>query len=348
MRMTPAACLALAGVVGSAGAARAQQTTRCAAAEDGGVTGVVRGRVTDVETRVPLRGASVVLSWRESGARRSRTLEAESDTAGVFTFCGAPVGERLMVRARFAGESSRGEAVEVGAAGEADVEIAVDAPHARILGRVLEARTGRPIAAATIELRGTPLRHVTVEDGRFTFPAVPPGGYDMIVSHIGYRAVRDSVRLLFGTNMEVTIQLGPDAVAHTPIEVVVRSLALERNGFYERQQRGFGDYITRETIDARSPGRASDLLTGLPGVRLVPRTGGFGSIPVGRGECPFRYVLNGSRVGPGFEIDDITPGWIEAIEIYRGIATIPSQFVPLTGEYRANCGLIIIWTRSGS
>ena len=113
-----------------------------------------------------------------------------------------------------------------------------------------------------------------------------------------------------------------------------------------RQQRGLGTYLTREDFADRLPLQASELLRGLAGVQLMRRPDGPGYVPVGRGSCGFRYILNGARVGAGFEIDDIAPEWIEAIEVYRGPASIPIEFAPTGGDYRANCGVIVIWTRN--
>jgi hypothetical protein len=100
---------------------------------------------------------------------------------------------------------------------------------------------------------------------------------------------------------------------------------LERRGFNERQQRGTGACITRADCDRRTPPLASELLRNVAGVQLMRRSNGPGFVPVGRGSCGFRYVLNGARVGAGFEIDDISPEWIEAIEAYRGPATVPTR-----------------------
>jgi hypothetical protein len=43
-------------------------------------------------------------------------------------------------------------------------------------------------------------------------------------------------------------------------------------------------------------------------------------------------------------VDDlVAPGAIEGIELYRGTATIPAEF--LTPQ--ARCGVVAIWTRRG-
>jgi hypothetical protein len=80
-------------------------------------------------------------------------------------------------------------------------------------------------------------------------------------------------------------------------------------------------------------------------VRIVPRRFGMSNVVVGRGNCPFRYFVDGVRVGETFQIDDIPSDWIEAIEIYRGPSSVPVQFMLSPSETNANCGIIAIWTR---
>jgi hypothetical protein len=309
-------------------------------------TGIVQGVVRDVETRVPLRGAEVQLTWRPDGERRQRTVDASTDRTGSFRFCEAPAAANLMIKASFAGKSSRSEAVIVGAGRDATIDLQIDAPHAEIAGRVVEFGSGKPVVAATVRLRGTPLTQVTPQDGKFRFPPVPPGLYEVEIQHVAFRSVADSVELELGTNMDVTVRVAPNVIPMEPLVVTVRSILLERYGFYERQQTGQGSYITRQQIERNMPMLASDLLRGVAGIRLVRRNSGVGYAPVGRADCGFRYYLNGARVGPGFEIDDIAPEWIEAVEVYRGPATVPVVFAPLGNDARAACGVIAIWTRS--
>lgn len=335
---------AIVGLLAGAGAVEAQRMAPCAAGRAEG-TGVVEGMVVDRATRVPLIGAKVEISWRGEGDPRKEMIELATDGVGAFRFCEAPVDMRLMVKASFAGKSSRSEPLLVGGGGNARAVLEIDAPHAEIVGRVVEYRSGRPIASATVRLAGTPLRQVTPEDGRFRFMAVPPGRYEVAIEHMGYLTVSDSIDLELGTNMDVTAHLAPNAIPLEPLVVTVRSAYLERRGFYERQRRGLGSYVTRDEID-RTPLLASDLLRGLAGISLVRRGAGFGYAPVGRANCGFRYVLDGVRVGPDFEIDDISPEWIDAVEVYRGAATVPMEFAALGDDRRGACGVIVIWTRN--
>lgn len=59
--------------------------------------------------------------------------------------------------------------------------------------------------------------------------------------------------------------------------------------------------------------------------------------------CRVPVVLDSQLMSEGFSVDDILPEEIEIIEIYRGLATIPAQYL----RYETRCGLVIVWTREG-
>lgn len=63
--------------------------------------------------------------------------------------------------------------------------------NALVQGTVLGSDTGQPLRRARVQLarlqgRGQPLVSITGVDGRFTFPAVPPGTYRLLVDRNGY------------------------------------------------------------------------------------------------------------------------------------------------------------------
>lgn len=59
--------------------------------------------------------------------------------------------------------------------------------------------------------------------------------------------------------------------------------------------------------------------------------------------CRIPVVLDSHLMSEGFSLDDILPQEIETIEVYRGMATIPAQYL----RYETRCGLVIVWTREG-
>jgi hypothetical protein len=132
-------------------------------------------------------------------------------------------------------------------------------------------------------------------------------------------------------------------------------------------ERGWGLFITREEIERRGARRISDLLYGLPDVRVVRRselesTVRFGTElsrvnvgPLSQGDdgapqvvadvplrcAPLLYV-DGMKFGRADEVlDQVGPAEIEGIEVYRRSSEVPPEF----GGIYARCGVILVWTR---
>lgn len=306
----------------------------------------VTGTVVDTETRLRLHGADVKVMWVAAASGRQTERKVETDAAGRFVVCDVEPRTRVFVNASYGGDEGRANPLEVEPDGSADTRVSLDAPRARVVGRVLADGDGAPIASAQVVLGGDGPAVVTDDNGRFTFGGVPPGRHAVAVSHVAFTSVADSLGVELGSITQVSVRLAPNVIPLDPIAVQVRSQMLERAGFYRRQERGSGSFLTRGEIEAVHPRNSSDALRRLPGIRMLRSRYGSGYVVVGRGECPFRYFMNGSPVGPTFQLDDIPPEWLEAIEIYRGASTVPPEFVlPITAEY-SNCGIIAIWTRN--
>ena len=158
--------------------------------------------------------------------------------------------------------------------------------------------------------------------------------------------------------IQVEVRMDTEAVLLAPLEVVVwsdvdRSPLLDN--FRQRRSQGMGIYITRQDIERRRPMYTSDLLRSVPGVELVG--GGGGSRPrvalsrgLGMG-CATQVFVDGMLVNRrsfgeiiDFRLDDVvSPGSIEGIEIYRGLSSIPPEFLNADSQ----CGVIAVWTRRG-
>jgi hypothetical protein len=137
----------------------------------------------------------------------------------------------------------------------------------------------------------------------------------------------------------------PNAVELEPLIVTVRrDSRLEREGFYQRQERGGGYFLTRADIDLRRPSRTSDLLMGIPGARVSSATLGQpgGGITL-RDGCIPTIVMNATPITIPISLDELVNVQdIEALEIYHG-ATSPVQFAQFT-----TCGTIVVWLRERS
>jgi hypothetical protein len=137
--------------------------------------------------------------------------------------------------------------------------------------------------------------------------------------------------------MTVDVYLHPKPIALDTLDVEADRQRiiphLEKQGFYERQDEGWGDFITPEEIERRNPRFFSDLFrtvgqwTGT-GLDLGPRCGhGSG-----------RVLIDGIGVTNPFG-GIVAVGDIQAVEVYRGLET------PL--QYGGRGCVVLIWTKGG-
>lgn len=235
-------------------------------------------------------------------------------------------------------------------------------PQVILEGRVLDDVSGVPLADARVVLLNRHARFVatavTDEAGRFRFERKGYGMYSVRASAVGYlQATSPPMWMTLESDSTVVeMRLAGNAVLLAPLEIVAlhrtkTSPVLEN--MEHRRELGFGVHITREQISERQPTNVSDMLLEVPGIHAV-RSGSGASgrrlymgralLGGGGGECPVQVFLDGFRASrdPDAMIDDLVdPLDIEAIEIFRGLATIPPEF--LTPD--ARCGVIAIWTR---
>jgi hypothetical protein len=237
------------------------------------------------------------------------------------------------------------------------------AATARIVGRVIDQESHRPISGAAIIIDGQG-RAVTDEAGWFTLNAVAAGEQQLRVDMIGYGSRTESVNLRTGVTHELEITLAREAIELAPIDVSIRSEFLEARGFYERERDGGGTHISRSDIERRRSRTLTDILREVPSVRLYDIEPGRRHVRLNRGaavDVPAfdpreKFVFAGCE--PDLYIDgqlfreriprDATEqkvtSWdvvateqIEGIEVYAG-ANAPTQ-------YQNPCGVVLVWTR---
>lgn len=125
-------------------------------------------------------------------------------------------------------------------------------------------------------------------------------------------------------------------------------------GFDRRRRRHpAGVFVGRAEIERRDPRRTSDLLRGVAGVTPGRPPAGVGRPRVrmdrtpfrpGRRACRVRYFVDGVPMpgDGGFRVDDLAPGEVEAVEVYRGVSEVPPRFQ----RREDRCGTVVIWTRA--
>jgi hypothetical protein len=86
---------------------------------------------------------------------------------------------------------------------------------AGIRGIVRDAQSGEPLARVRVLLLATPYQAITDAGGRFELNGVPPGGYTMQVSTVGYRLAKKEFGVAAGQAQEFEVILSPDSFRQT-------------------------------------------------------------------------------------------------------------------------------------
>jgi outer membrane receptor for Fe3+-dicitrate len=234
-----------------------------------------------------------------------------------------------------------------------------------IRGRVVDARTGEAVAEASIaavtrEGRGAGQAR-TGADGKFTLPLRAAGEMRLRVERTGYRATLSDTRLVAARetlDVDVSISTAPLTLAPLRVNARVAPLrrrSLEMSGVYDRERAGFGQRLFREDLDRQSNMNLGQVLARVNGTTRM-QNGPFEyivfsrSMPNGtREKAAGRYCLptlfiDGTLAAYGGSADInslVTPGQIEAVELYSSAANIPLQY----NGPNSGCGVILIWTR---
>ncbi len=180
---------------------------------------------------------------------------------------------------------------------------------------------------------------VTDAEGRFRFQELRPGRYRLEVGAFGYSSVIQEMTIRGASPFEIRVGLVPQALELEPLVVTsMRSPRLAASGFYDRRNRGTGDFLDRNQIEERFPSRTTDLFSLFAGVQVRPTQAGTQGLVTLRGGCRPDVIIDGLNLGPNVGVDDVlNPNDIEGLELYRGAAT-PIQYS------RSTCGALVFWT----
>ncbi len=242
-------------------------------------------------------------------------------------------------------------------------------PHERqqgggiIAGHVADAKTGQPLAHATLVLEGTGYRGTTRTDGQYAIERVPSGSYILIARILGYAPQTRRVDVTAESIARIDFALTEAAAT---LEQVVTT------GAGPQRRVELGNAVA--TIGVDSVARTApvtnltDVISGrAPGVEVVQTNGLAGSGPAirirGRGSVTLPndpiYIVDGVRIdgSPAGQVDaiqatgetmptasrlnDLDPSEIESLEVLRG----PSASTEY-GTDAAN-GVVVITTKRG-
>jgi hypothetical protein len=212
--------------------------------------------------------------------------------------------------------------------------------RARLVGLVTDRLAQAPAVAAQITSLGSERRTLTNEEGWFTLDDLPPGDHVIEVSYLGLTSEEYEVFLPPGTTrVDFEISAPPFELEELVVEIrLYRSLKMQE--FERRRRRENGHFIDRERIEETSPMFISDLLRGIPGVRVAWTMEGDVRLIMGHGmsACEPDLYIDGSP-SHAARVNDWLPNLIEAIEVYSRAFDRPTQF------HSSRCGAVLLWTR---
>jgi hypothetical protein len=206
-------------------------------------------------------------------------------------------------------------------------------------GRVLDATSGRPIAAAEVTVDGTALTAITQQNGSYLIEDVLVGPRQVSVRRIGYEIASGDVTVAAETAVALDFRLRAEPLRLDDVVVVGMPRGTRR--------RAVGNAVTRipvaditqdapamtfqEMLAGRVPGLRFSRLSGNLGTGSPLSLRGIGSFDLGRSQ-PLVYVdgirvstdvAAGPPVGSGRSVnilDDFGLEEIESIEIIQGAA----------------------------
>jgi hypothetical protein len=330
------------------GAAIAQT---CGTRWDPETQGVLAGLVSDSLTLDPLPNATVTIAWQGGADLTANTATVDTDTRGFYAFCGVPGGAMVLLSATLRVSSpARTVFIEAGMLNLESVFLPVSDPSVPglVVGRVIDEASRAPIEGAEVRVGNEGGTVLTNRRGYFSLGERPAGNYQIQVSHLAYadRELRFHVAGALTQNLEIV--LTSEAIELPGITVTAAPSRYRRDleGLIHRINLGFGNFITRETLENHPNPRLADLIREVPGV-LVFMNGMRASLEVRGRTCTPDVFMDGRpfALDPAVGLNQLIIQELEAIEVYKS-SEVPGQFLPV--GFRRPCMAIVVWSRRGT
>lgn len=254
-------------------------------------------------------------------------------------------------------------------------------PHATggVAGKATDEQ-GAAMADVEVEVVDVHSRVRTAANGLFRIDSLEPGDHVIAVRRLGYSPLLATIQIDSNETTVADIVMRP--ATNMLASVIVKTDQLMRGvptGFLDRMHSGVqGTFLTAIDIKRQNPQRVSDILRGIPSVKVAVSGEVFSrrgvvsilstacanglpvyldNIQVGGGSegnpegfigefNPGRVRQGGQEVAGGTPIarsvaDIVPPERVVAIEVYSGPATVP----PSLPAANSSCGAVFIWTR---
>ncbi len=166
----------------------------------------------------------------------------------------------------------------------------------RIVGRVVDAEQGNPIAGAQVEVIGVALTATTALDGRYAMAGVPPGPASVRVRMIGFAPkLVTGVVVPSGSSVNQDVALSASAVQLAEIAVTAQAERGTVNRALDEQRNAVNivNSVSAEQIDKSPDGDAGQAIQRVSGVTV--QDGKYVFVR-GLGERYTTTTLNGTRI----------------------------------------------------
>jgi hypothetical protein len=258
-----AVALALLAVVAVAVLAQEPAAAQAAACDDASRASGVRlhGRVQDVETKVRIPGARVLVAVPRAGdAFRHDTLAIDADERGEYELCGLPAASNIRLWASYEDHRNQSQTVRLDRESvRENLRVSLGTP-ARVLLGFTDAE-GAPLRDATVWLEPFGIDEETDGDGRIWLRKLVPARHLLTVFKDEWEAAPIVLDVEGGAEVEFLLRVvsrvgTPDTLhmARSDHDPYLASV-----GYYDRIESGGGYFLTAEDLAEKNPRTLEDL-----------------------------------------------------------------------------------------
>lgn len=222
-----------------------------------------------------------------------------------------------------------------------------------LVGFVLDSADA-PIEEAEVELRALGIRARSDPRGRFVISGIPEGQFTVTFRKVGWAPAESRLSFAADDSLNHVVRLAR-------LTILEARLTLEHDPrlreFNENRRIGLGQFLGPEDLARARAAQTAQLFSRLRGAYVKRTPSGRAYVVSNRGPrsisgtpCGInRYadvwlddvLVYRWRPGePGFDINQVPPDKIKAVEFYSGPSQTPVKYQNLD----TTCGVVVIWT----
>lgn len=191
---------------------------------------------------------------------------------------------------------------------------------ANIIGHVIDKHTKEHLPYVTVSLKGTTIGTTTDETGHYFLKNLPEGTFTLEVASVGYKTVRQEVRLIKGKSLELNFEIEEDMVALDGVVV-----SANRNETTRRMAPTLVNVVSMKTFEDTNSSCLAQGLNFQPGVRVENncQNCGFQQVRINGLDGPYTQILIDSRpvfsaLSGVYGLEQIPANMIDRVEVMRG------------------------------